>query len=267
MDFKFFLIFISFISFRVSSCELSKEIVSFSGPITTLLEEFNLLDDKKLMGISQLTPLLSKSQVRRFSGGIFISKKMLKDYSGSLFFYDKSIDLTKTFKRSSVKSYLEIDTRDLTPFQAVDYLLNELTPYLVKCESKITKFKSKLVKIDKALKTKLKKNKIVFFLGTIDKNKKLPELVISNDGFVKYLRKFKLIETYKSEFAYVNWSQKELNKLKGEYHLIGISDSVTDKLVMQKISSKYINLYFNGALIPGVRQVYLLKEFLSLGLQ
>jgi hypothetical protein len=245
---------------------LNKKIISFSGPLTTFLEELKLLDDKNLVGISKLTPLITKTKVSRFAGGIFISKKMLKNYNETLFFYDKSIDLTKTFKRSAVKSYIELDTRDIDPFEVLDYILKKISPHLSNCGKEIQKFKANISKIDRNLKANFTKKKIVFFLGSITRAKKLPELVISNDGFVKYLRVNKLIDTYKSEFAYVSWSQKELNKLKKTHYLIGVNDSENKTTQVQTISKRYLNILLRGALVPGIRQVYLLKKISELNL-
>jgi hypothetical protein len=105
---------------------------------------------------------------------------------------------------------------------------------------------------------------MIFFLGEI-RNGKYPNMIISNDGLSKWLREEKLIESYPSDLAYIQWSSKILSKLKLDY-AVGIKDTGADfykKII--SISKTDFNLFYPGALIPGEGQVdalnYFFKDF------
>lgn len=268
MDIKcLFLLLILSSSLHAKACELNKKIVSLSGPLTTLLEELTLLKSKNLLAVSSLTPLSSNSIVQTVSGGMFISNKVLDKYSMATFFYDKSFELTKTIKRSSITAFNELETIGMSPFEVVNYLIKEISPYLNGCESKISKLNKELKVRKKRIKSKLVGKKLIFFLGEIDSRKKLPELVIANDGFSKFLISNSIIESYPSSLAYLSWSKKIINRLQSQkYTFIGISQTTgaEDKVVY--IDQKYLNIYMTGGLIPGLKQIKLLESISNLKL-
>jgi hypothetical protein len=108
-----------------------------------------------------------------------------------------------------------------------------------------------------------KKETFVFFLGLIRGNK-LPEMLIVKDGVVKWLSEERLIKTYPSELAYVNWSARVMSHLPENTYRIGLKDSGGDLIQEIEKFENVINLTYPGSLIPGIGQVdamiYLFKN-------
>jgi hypothetical protein len=107
-----------------------------------------------------------------------------------------------------------------------------------------------------------KKPAILFFLGQVG-DQRLPELLMVQDGVVKWMIEKNLITTYPSPLGYVNWSAKELINLSHALK-IGLVDSGNKGVTKLEKTKIGYNLTFPGALIPGRGQVeamiYLLKE-------
>jgi len=248
------------------SCDFNqdiKSVYSLSGPVTLVLKELGLLKNPKLKGISVFHPVAKKDFAGSFlPGGVFLSPEAIKGLSGSLLFYDESRELTRIFSRYDKITAIEIKTRSFTPPEVMEAMEKYLNPYLVGCDLvKLTgQLKSSLEDLKKMLPKEIP---LLFFLGLIQNNK-LPELVMVQDGIVKWMIQEKLIKTYPSELAYVNWSARILNNLpQGTFH-IGLKDSgnlMESKIIKNK---QVINLTYPGALIPGIGQVeamvYLFKN-------
>lgn len=253
-----FSLYLLFFSVQVFACNLSKRTVSLSGPISLIFEELDLIKDKKLLAISTFHPIKSKFQGKVLAGGLFLPRKTLKNYSNDLIFYDKSKEYKSMLKKSGVKEAVEVDTRDMDPFEAFNVSLNKILPYLKHCEIAVDQLKEKIQKIERKIVIKSFLYKSIFFLGTI-KNK-LPDTVISNDGFVRWLKKDPLFMTYPSPLSYALWSKRIISKL-GTYNYFGVTDGKTEKLKMIEVSKGRYNLSMRGVLIPGIRQIYFLQHF------
>ena len=242
------------------ACSIKSQIVSLSGPVTMVLEELNLLQDKNLKAISSFHPIAKKTNANIIAGGLFLSKTTLKSFKGANVFYDKSFELARLFKNSELQKVMSVDTVTFSSFKVVDKVLNLISPYLSKCSDRINVLKSFLKKSQVKLK---KKNplKALFYVGLIT-NKK-PEMIMVNDGFVLSLKNLGVLKTYQTQLAYVQWSAKELKKYK-DYLSIGVSDSKDVSFKLQKISSDSFNIIFRGVLIPGIRQVHFLNKLSAL---
>ena len=255
MAFKLFLLI--FCTKAVFACSLNQEIISLSGPVTSLLDNLNLLNDKKLVAISKLNSVSKKNNVEEISGGIFTSKKYFNKNKNTVFFIDSSFELIKTIKRSRLKKYVEFKSRNLDPFDVTRDAMKLIQPYLSGCNDEMTRLKKYLKRI-KSMNFKFRSG-IIFLLGEVSHNK-LPKLVISYDGFVKFLRKNSYLKTYDSDLAYVSWSQKLISDYTSKnYKLIGINDSNSHVPSFKKIDEHKYNIFFKGALIPGLNQVKLLE--------
>lgn len=260
MKILFSLTFILFISSASASCGFSeniKSVYSLSGPITVVLEELGLLSSPELKGISVFYPVPENFKGEVIPGGVFLSPSKLASMRGSLVFHDGSQELKKLFRSQNI-SAIEFTSRNQTPREVTEASVGLLSKYLSGCDTKV--ILKKLEGIEKSILVKMKEPlPVVFFLGRIS-GKKLPELVIANDGVVLWLRKLKLIETYPSELAYVNWSGAIINSLPSGTLSVGISEDKVPSL--QGKSGKY-NLIYPGGLIPGIRQLESWNYFLD----
>lgn len=254
------LFFFIFLFGQAYACSLNRGIVSLSGPVTMVLEELDLLEDKKLKGISSFHPIGKKTSAKIIAGGLFLSKKTLTDFKGSVVFYDKSFELARVFKKSGLKEVIDLDTVGLSSFKVVDKVQNLLKPYLVNCQKKLGDMNFFLGQSRKTIK-KMKKLKALFYLGLI--NRKKPEMIMVNDGFVMSLKDLKVLKTYESELAYVQWSAKEMKKYK-DYLSFGVSDFINGESRFTKLADKKYNIFFRGVLIPGIRQIYFMNELARL---
>jgi hypothetical protein len=252
--------------FDVSACDFNsdiKSVYSLSGAVTLNLREFGLLANKKLLGISVFHPISKKEfGGRRIPGGIFLSHEMIKEFRDSIVFFDESRELKKIFSSYKNIKFVEINTRQKNPLQVQSYLKDKLNPFLSGCQFSKIQFdmESKLREL-KVLANK--KETFVFFLGLIRGNK-LPEMLIVKDGVVKWLSEERLIKTYPSELAYVNWSARVMSHLPENTYRIGLKDSGGDLIQEIEKFENVINLTYPGSLIPGIGQVdamiYLFKN-------
>jgi hypothetical protein len=241
-------------------CHLEREIVSLAGPITTTLEALGLLKDPKLLAISSFNPIRGKTKATILAGGMFLAKKTFKKYETAEFFIDKSRELEKTLKRSNIENYQVLDTRGMDSFEVLAMTLLIIEPHLKNCDKKIKKLNLWGRKITSNL-ARLKQKKLIFFLGKI-KNK-LPSLIIGQDGFVLALLRYAKVKTYKSNLAYIAWSQKELKKYP-HYQFIGVSTTKELRMHFEPHGKNQWNISYLGALIPGVTQIRFLEKFLKL---
>jgi hypothetical protein len=84
-----------------------------------------------------------------------------------------------------------------------------------------------------------------------------------NDGVPKSFLVKKKIKTYNTPLEYVNWSSKMMNKQYIKYKKIGLVDAKDEKLRIQQLDSLHYNLYYRGALTPGIRQLRLALELIK----
>jgi hypothetical protein len=258
---KTFLLFFVLINTSYAKCQFDQTVISLSGPMTMLIEEMDLLKDPKLKGISKFHPIKKEFKGKTFAGGLFLSPKVFHQNKEAVIVFDKSREFKYLLKKSQHQNFLEVDSRDQDPFEVVNYLILKLRELTKGCRTPIKSLEKKMAKLKQELQKKRLKQKSIFFLGEIKKRK--PELVISNDGFVMFLKKQNKLHSYPSEFAYVSWSQKVLEGLP-DYHYYGLQTMGTDLLVEKKVDDRSSNLAFRGLLIPGIRQVYFLQEFFKL---
>lgn len=248
------------------SCDFAKDIksvYSLSGPVTLILKDLDLLKNEKLKGVSVFHPMAKKDFHGTFlPGGVFLSHDTIKGLAGSVLFYDESRELTRIFSRYEGIKAVEIKTRSLTPLEVMQAMELQLKPYLIGCDlGKLTsQLKTRLAELKKMTR---KDSTFLFFLGLIQNNK-FPELVMVQDGVVKWMIQEKLLRTYPSELAYVNWSARIVNNLpKNTFH-VGLKDSGSTMDTEIKKHDHIINLTYPGALIPGSGQVeamiYLFKN-------
>ncbi len=240
-----------------------KSVYSLSGAVTLNLRVFGLLKNKRLLGISVFHPISKKGfGGRRIPGGVFLSHDEIKNLKDSLVFYDESRELTKIFSSYKNIKFVEINTRQKNPLQVQLYLKDKMDPFLSGCQfSKIQlDLEAKLREL-KVLANK--KETFLFFLGLI-RGKKLPDILMVQDGVVKWLSEERLIKTYPSELAYVNWSARVMNHLPENTYRIGIKDSGGDLIQKVEKFENGVNLTYPGSLIPGIGQVdamiYLFKN-------
>lgn len=259
--------FILLFSSNLFACEIKKsspDLISLSGPVTVVLRELGLLKDPKLKGISVFNPVKKDAFTGKiYPGGVFLSTDSFKDFKDKIVFYDESRDLNRVLSDQKIQNH-ELRTRFLRPLQTVDSVLKSITPYLNGCDSKITDFKVRAKKLEDDLQGLIKNRpSVIFYLGEISLNKK-PELIIVNDGVVKFLRDNNIITTYPSRLSYVNWSAKMMNDLPKNTIHIGLKDSAQNGEVEIKKSSRGMTLIYPGVLVPGYSQLegfhYLFKN-------
>lgn len=248
-----------FISFPCWTCSFRKEVtkvISLSGTMTVLLRETGLLEDQKLTGISVFNPIDEKKyQKKVYPGGLFIAQSVLPEFNNAVVFYDGGEQIRKILSRDKSIKGEEISTRMLLPLESVDLVIKKVSPYVSACEKEFISFKMKAEALQEELLKSVTKNwKVIFYLGEI-KASRYPELVIANDGVVKLLRDKKLVTTYPSELAYVNWSARILSTLPKATLHVGVFDPGMKFEKKIKRSSRGMTLVYPGSLVPGYSQL------------
>jgi len=247
-----------------ASCRLNPkyEYYSLSSSVSLLLEELGIVN--QLSGVSSFHPLKDK-RVKRLAGGLFLSHRAFKSNSNKkkIVFFDQSIELRRNLSKVSNIEIIEVFTRGVGAFDAFDISVEISSSFLMGCERKISFIQKEVESIKKKMQKKEVKVMTLFYLGKFNKNKKDPEMIIVNDGFVKDLKKYSKLQTYKSSLEYVIWSSKELKKLPLLRTSFSISDEDVEGMIKTKISSQKFNIVFRGALSPGIGQVYLLRELIE----
>ncbi len=246
---------INFFILSVFACEFrsDKNIYSLSGPVTQALEELNLLEKPQLKGISLFHPVAAqKFKGKRFAGGLLLSPVSVSELSGGVVFFDESQEMRRMFKQYPTINSVEVSTRNLTPIQVEERVQKILLPYLSNCPQKLSdQNKKKLEKLRKLIPSR---KTFLFFLGEI-KGERVPQMLMVNDGVVKWMLDEKLIHSYPSELAYVNWSAKILQSMPAQSFQVGLRDSSGQMTKSFSQSGNIINLTFPGALVPGKGQV------------
>lgn len=241
-----------FSSFAQCDFAKSSNVVSLSGTTTVLFKELGLLS--KLKGISVFNPITAAEfSGKVYPGGIFLSQSSLGELKGVQVFFDESRELGKIFRSQQINA-IEIKTRNQTPTETIHRTLKEIIPLTVGCDKKVAELEKKRISLEQKIMNAIpvKKN-ILFFLGEI-KGDRLPEMIMANDGVVKWLRMQEKISTYPSDLAYVNWSAKILQELQGMKY-VGISDPARENKKEVKVIGPSINFSYPGSLVPGLSQL------------
>jgi hypothetical protein len=232
------------------------KVFSLSGPMTIALKHMGLLKHPKLYGISVFNPIAKDEfKGRRFPGGVFISQSTFSEFSGGIVFYDESRELSRILDPMSSLQARQIKTRGLTPGDVTSYLVKEIEPFVEHCEKEL----SDLVELTKKEEAKLlarfpKPLFVLYFLGEYHQGRP-PEMLMVNDGIVKWLVENGQIKTYPSPLAYVNWSAKIMKTLPDSLIRIVVKDSAEGMTKLKKKEGDHINFTYPGALVPGISQL------------
>lgn len=257
--FSLFLLLFPF--FSQANCRLKSDIVSLSAPVTGVLKELSLLEDKRLKAISLFHPVeRSEFKGERIGGGVFLSQKNLKKFSGWTVFFDESGETKRRLK--SLKSKLEVKTRSLDPFEVTLQTLSTLEKWLKDCDREILRVKLWVAsEKEELLKLKTFRHPLYFFLGKI-KNGKLPDLMMVGDGPVLFWKRHQKIKTHESSLAYLRWGEKWRKSLPKDAVMVGIIElKVGEKFRLEKGEGRLWNVYDVGALTPGPAQIHFMHRF------
>jgi len=247
----------------LSACEFnySGAVVSLSAPVTQYLVELDLLNSKKLKAVSSYHGInQDRYHGEVLGGGKFLSLKHFKKYREALIFYDQNREQELLFKKeffqkAKIESFAQ---RGLDPFEVFQKLNKQIAPYLFGCEKKVQQLRKKVSKLKAEIDSNTKKPiNALFFLGEI-KGEKLPQYLVLNDGAISYLLKNKKLNSYPSDLAYVPWAAKIIKKMTG-FKQIGLS-TMKSKHFMKTLGKSKLNLYHEGALLPGISQIYFLQK-------
>ncbi len=241
-----------------SECKLNGPLFSLSGTSTVILKELNLLADPNLKGISIFNPISKEDYSgSRLGGGLFLSRREDKVFGSADVIFDHGRELNRYFKNRNYPS-ISINSVGKRPHETILMTLQIVEGKISGCEKELSTLKNKVSELQKS-KFKAPR-KIIFFLGEITSQKKLPEMVYGQDGFVLELSESGQIKTYPSKLNYIHWSQKILNSLEEDYVFVGLKEprNQLDKKI-QKLDQRHVNIVFPGALTPGYSQLELIK--------
>lgn len=248
------LFFLSFSAYSACHFKAGK-VYSLSGSATKVMEELGIANDLK--GVSVFYPKMKDFKGEIIPGGIFLSPSRLEEMNGAVVFFDRSQEMKKTLSRAKITA-VEITDRGKTPSEVVSYIRDVLGPYIDGCDFSPVMEKTK--KLETEITALMKeKGKVIFFLGEVGKGK-LPELVIANDGFILWLKKLALIDSYPSELAYVNWSGAILESKKKDHLFLGLKEGDAPSVTGDKTRATFI---YPGVLTPGLHQLEAWKWFLD----
>lgn len=237
------------------------KIYSLSGPVTVVLKEMGQLKNPRLKGISIFHPVKAQEfSGRILPGGVFMSQEIFAEFSGGVVFYDESRELNKILGTLSSIQSREMVTRNLFPREVVTLVIKELREFMVGCDKEFEKVITSAEDLEKKILDRLSRPmKVNFYVGEFRQGRP-PELIMANDGLVKWLRQQKKIVTYPSDLPYVNWSAKILQKMAPDTLQVALKDS-GQKMTEQYVqTSENITFIYPGILIPGLSQ---LEGFLS----
>ena len=257
---RIFLSCFFFVSFNTYAlCDFKSHVsgvVSLSGPTTVLLKEFGLLQNKKVKGISVFNPVSSKDFTGKvYPGGVFLSQGSFGEFTGQVVFYDESRELNRALSPLSSVQGVEIKTRNLSPHETVSKTIEVMKDFLTGCEKEMSEILGKVSLVEKKLKEKIPKGtSAVFYLGEF-RGGRAPELVMVQDGVVKWMVNEKMITTYPTTLAYVNWSAKVMSELPKNTLHVGVKDSARDQKKEIKKSPRGMTFIYPGSLVPGLTQL------------
>ncbi len=240
-----------------------KGIYSLSGPVTTGLSEIGLHRSSKLKGISSFYTGIDKNfQGDRIPGGSLLSPVTVRSLEPGIVFFDESQEMEKILRSFGKGLVLKkISTRNLTPVEVTQVVSKVLDSVTSDCGPKLREFQKSVESLQGEILLKIpEKFDVVFFLGSFE-GASSPNLVMAQDGFVKWLKKDKRVKTYPTELAYVPWSAKILKgEMKGAYQ-IGLVDGPDPKCI--KHDPKKYTCHFPRALTPGIDQLRALRFILD----
>lgn len=268
------------------SCEIlwDGDVVILSGPISHYLSELGLLKDKKIKGISSFTGF-NKSEVSGeiLGGGIFIGPKYFKGLINPLIMYDSSLELKNALNKVSGGKKISIETNGMDPFEVYELVKKEVSPFIKTCSASEARLDEWVGGVRNSwVKINLEKEfAILFLLGEIGDKKTPPLLLMNQDGFSKFLKGVRGIKGYPGPLPYLSWSKKVIGQMELQYQtmIIGLVQdkkqevqgryvSVAENAASDKISTQkrtvMMNIYNSSFLIPGLPQIYFLKELKGL---
>lgn len=255
-------IFLSFLLLTLTTpvladCSFRKEItkvISLSGPMTVSLKELGLL--KKIQGISVFNPVSSEDfSGKIYPGGVFLSPSSLDELKEAVVFFDEGRELRKVFSNRSDIMAREIKSRNLIPLAVIEETLKVLNRYLSGCNDEISSYLKRAKKLEEELVNLIPhKLQAVFYLGELKKARS-PDLLMVNDGIVKFLLTQNKLKTYPSSLAYVNWSAKILNTFPQSTFHVGLKDTGREGEIKLTRSANRMTLFYPGALVPGYSQL------------
>lgn len=253
-------------SWTLASCTFQQglEIASFSGPITSMLYKLNQLNDPQLHYVLKyhlFLPNSFKGQV--LAGGIYFNTQALQKLSShAIIFYDQSIELKSEIEKEKLKNkkswdLREIKTSGIDPLEVTRFSIDQLEPLLTTgCSATLLLMKKKIEAEENEMKQSAAFTiPMVFFLGEIMNQNKLPDLMIGSDMFNLFWLKHQKLQTIATPLHFLPWSQKLLNQQK--FLKIGLKDSlsvVDDNQSIAWLDETTVNVSFRGLLIPGVFQ-------------
>lgn len=251
------------------ACTFKKDVIriySLSGPVSFALAEYGLLRDKRVVGLSVFNPVDARIYKGEFlPGGVFLSRNILQKMKGSLVFYDESRELRRMISSFESVRSIEIKTRGDDPEATTQKITQLLSQYTSHCENEAQNLLMRSKKLSQEILSLIpKKLAALFFLGKLSSQKR-PELVIVQDGIIRWLIQKDKLLTYPSELSYVSWSAKVMQTLPTDTLEIGVEDSGNrNEKQVRKLGSQKYNMIYPGALVPGVSQqeawLYLLKN-------
>jgi hypothetical protein len=249
----FLLSFLHFFGLNSLGCEIPPQvgsIYSLSGPVTQFLDQYGLLKSPQIKGVSSYHST-SEKHLERLPGGIYLGHPVLKKLQGAKVFYDESKELSKLFTLYPQINTVEVKTRGQGPLETLMMVHSLVAPLTKGCEfNQLAQPKARLTYLKGLIRPS---QLMVFYLGRIMPHK-TPDLIMANDGIVKWLRQEAQLQSYPSEMPYVNWSAKILGQLPP--HLkVGLIDSSSAGIKKVERVGNGINLTYPGVLTPGLGQI------------
>jgi len=245
------------------ACALRTEVVSLSAPVSALLDELGLLRDKNLVAVSAFHPLRTKTSARVLGGGLFLATKEWRELRSKVIYYDESRELAEKLAEEKARHAVKVSTRGIGPFELSQQTLNLLRPQLEGCEVKARSLEEEWKKLRQELLARTAFDRpIYFFLGEWD-DERWPELLMANDGPVRFWRSERKLVTIESELAYVRWGEKWRRSLAKNALLIGLANSTEAGRFELKRQGRGFTLSSAEALSPGPAQLRFMRRFVE----
>ncbi len=265
---KFWIANLIFLNFSFA-CKLKYDLVSLSGPVNYYLEKINLISDEKLKAVSLFHDFLHlKYKGQWLGGGIYLSESAFKkiESKGFTLILDESFELKRKIKKIEkkmprIKKIIWVDTK-LDSRELVERSKDILIDLSENCEENITavdKYINKVLK--KITNHKFQNISHHFYLGVINKTKPR-NMMISNDLFIKILKKNSSIKLFPSKLKYFQPASKLLKNVNSK-KTFGLSNSKKNKFEFRDFDKGTYNLFFPGLLTPGLSQYYFIDKFLD----
>lgn len=238
-------------------------IYSLSGPITTGLKVLGLQTSAKLKGISTFYETAGeKFHGSKIPGGSLLSPVTVRNFERGVVFFDEAQETEKILKAFGKGLKLKkISTRNLTPMEVTKVVAEEVEEVTSGCGEELKQFERSVLALQKKILQRIPNDfRVVFYLGGFEGIAR-PDLVMANDGFVKWLKDEKKILTYPTSLAYVPWSAKIMKGEMNEAIEVGIMDANKEDIIRHP--EKRFTLQFPRALTPGIDQLEALNYLLE----